>query len=361
MRVRALYNDGRSAASHRVTVAVDPSGLAIMNANDQRVSMWPAAGLELVERPTGRSPFRLSCGGAPPRLTFAAPVIDSFAEYYPDLDRRGAVGLRSWLQMGGWAAGALVFAIVAWLLAAPLAAQYVAALIPDSAKARLGTQLSGQVVAAIAGRDGRVYDDMFCYDEASTGALQQLFSVLAQGPAAGARYGLLAIRGNQPAVLALPGGQIVMSGAVAQTAGSAEALAGILAHEIGHVVADHPLRTMVQWDPVAVLFSLMPLDDGTAAFDASLAAQFLDEGYRESHEEDADAFALRVLNEAGIVAGPYTDFRAARLDADEDTAGPLALMHPVSDDSVDLLREGGTGTYLALEAAQWQVLSGLCG
>ena len=105
----------------------------------------------------------------------------------------------------------------------------------------------------------------------------------------------------------------------------------------------------------------MPLDGSTAAFDASLAAQFLDEGYREAHEEDADAFALQVLNDAGIVAGPYTDFRAARLDADEDTAGPMALLHPVSDDSVDLLREGGAGTYLALDAAQWEVLRGMCG
>ncbi len=28
MRVRALYNDGRSAVSHRVTVGIDASGLA---------------------------------------------------------------------------------------------------------------------------------------------------------------------------------------------------------------------------------------------------------------------------------------------------------------------------------------------
>ena len=58
MRVRALYNDGHAAVSHRVTVAVDAAGLAIMNSEDQRISMWPAAGLELVERPIGRSPFR---------------------------------------------------------------------------------------------------------------------------------------------------------------------------------------------------------------------------------------------------------------------------------------------------------------
>ena len=360
MRVRALYNDGHSAVSHRVTVAVDATGLAIMNSEDQRISMWPAAGLEFVERPIGRSPFRLSCGGAPPRLTFAAPVIDNLAEYFPGLQGRNAIGLKCWLQMGGWAAGALVFAIVTWLLAAPLAAQYVAAIVPDAAKARLGTQISGQVVAAIAARDGRAYDDMFCYDENAVASLQQLFAVLSQGPAADARYGLLAIKGDQPAVFALPGGQIVMSGAMADAAGSAEALAGILAHEIGHVASDHPTRTLLQRDPVAVLFSLLPIDGSTGVFDASLASQFLRDGYRDGHDEDSDAFALEVLNHSGIVTGPYAAFRAARLDADERSADPMVRLHPVSDDSVDRLREGGTGSYLALDAAQWQALRGLC-
>ncbi len=361
MRVRALYNDGRSAVSHRVTVAIDDAGLAVMNSNDQRLSMWPAAGLEIVERPTGRSPFRVGCGGAPPRLTFAAPVIDNLAEYFPDLDLRGAVGLKAWMQMGGWAAGALLVLTVAWLLSAPLVAQYVAAVIPPAAKERLGTRLSGPVVAAIAARDGRAYDDMFCYDEASGAALQQLFAVLSQGPAAGARYGVLAIHGDRPAAFTLPGGQIVMSGALADSAGSAEALAGIMAHEIGHVVLDHPTRDLLLMDPVGVLFSLMPIDGSSTAFDASLAAQFLREGYRESHEEDADAFALDVLNAAGVVAGPYAEFRAARLDIDEDAADFMTRLHPVSDDSVEALRAGGTGTYLALDESQWGALRGLCG
>lgn len=323
--------------------------------------MWPAAGLELVERPIGRSPFRLGCGGAAPRLTFAASVIESFGEYYPGLTLRHAPGPRAWLQMGGWAAGALAFLVVGWLSAAPMLAQSVAAMLPEAATQRLGSQLAGQAVASIAERDGRPYDDMFCYDEASAAALQQLFAVLAQGPAAGVGYRLLAIRGERPVVFALPGGQIIMSGNVATTAGSAETMAGIMAHEIGHVALDHPTRRLLLADPVAVLFSLLPIDGSTVAFDASLAAQFLDGGYRESEGEDADAFALQVLNAGGVVAAPYADFRAARLDLDDDEADPMARMHPVSDDSIDLLRESGAGTYLALDPARWQALRGICG
>ena len=360
MRVRALYNDGRSAVSHRVTVGIDASGLAIMSAEEQRISMWPAAGLTLVERPTGRSPFRLCCGAAPARLTFAAPVIESFAEYFPGLDARNAIGLRAWLQMAGWAAGALVVAFVLWLLSAPLIAQYVAAVFPDIAKTRLGNQLSGQVVAAIADRDDRPYDAMFCYDEAAAGALQQLFAVLAQGEARDVRFGLRAIDSAQPELFALPGGQIVMSGAVPDAAGSAEAMAGLIAHEIGHVAQDHPTRTLLLRDPVAVLFSLLPLDGSSAVFDVSLADQLLRQGFREADEEDAEAFALSVLNGVGIVAGPYAAIRAARLDAGQDTADPIARMHPVSDDSVDMLRDGGQGTYLALPPEQWDALRRLC-
>jgi len=360
MRVRALYNDGRSAVSHRVTVGVDASGLAIMAADERKISMWPAAGLELVERPIGRSPFRLGCGGAAPRLTFAASVIESFAEYYPDLKLRHAPGPKAWMQMGGWAAGALVFSIVGWLLAAPVLAQSVAAMIPEPAKERLGNQLAGQAVAAIAERDGRSYDDMFCYNEASAASLQRLFAILAQGQAANVRFGLLAIDSTQPELFALPGGQIVMSGALPDQAGGAEALAGLMAHEIGHVAMDHPTATLLQRDPVAVLFSLLPLDGSSAAFDASLANQFLEHGYRDSDEEDVEEFALSVLNGIGLLAEPYAVYRAAGVDAADNPPDPVTRMHPVSEGSAAMLQEGGVGRLMALDAVQWQALRQLC-
>ncbi len=360
MRVRALYNDGRSAVSHRVTVAVDASGLAIMAADDRKISMWPAAGLELVERPIGRSPFRLGCGGAAPRLTFAASVIENFEEYYPDLTLRHAPGMRAWLQMGGWAAGALVLLVVGWLFAAPVVAQSVAAMIPDSAKARLGNQLAGQAVASIAARDGRAYEDMFCYDEASAASLQRLFAILAQGRAANTQFGLLAIDSAQPELFALPGGQIVMSGAVPDQAGAAEALAGLMAHEIGHIAMDHPTATLLMRDPVAVLFSLLPLNGSSAAFDTSLANQFLRHGYRDSDEEDVEEFALSLMNSIGLVAEPYAIYRTAGVDATDSPSDPITRMHPVSEDSASLLRDGGVGRLMALDAAQWEALRRLC-
>ena len=360
MRVRALYNDGRVAVSHRVTVGFDASGLAIMGADDRRLDMWPADAVRLAERPTGRSPFRICHTGSAARLTFAAPVIESVAEYFPAVRRRGAVGRTTWLHLGGWAAGALVVAIILLKLTAPLVAQFVAAVIPDPAKARLGTQLSGQMVAAMADRDGRQYNDMFCYDEASAAALQRLFAILAQGRAQDVRFGLLAVDSSRPELFALPGGQIIMSGALPGHAGGAEALAGSMAHEIGHVAFDHPTRTLLLLDPIAVLFSLLPLDGSSAVFDASLADQFLRLGYREADEEDADAFVLELLNGIGIVAAPYAEFRAARLDAGKDTADPIARMHPVSEDGVVLLREGGLGRLLALDAAQWDALRQMC-
>lgn len=360
MRVRALYNDGHSAVSHRVTVAVDASGLAIMAADERKISMWPAAGLELVERPIGRSPFRLGCGGAAPRLTFAASVIESFGEYYPGLELRHAPGMRAWLQMVGWAAGALMFSIAGWLLAAPVLAQAVAAMVPDSAKARLGIQLAGQAVASIAERDGRSYDDMFCYDEASAASLQRLFAILAQGQAADVRFGLLAIDSAQPELFALPGGQIVMSGALPDQAGGAEALAGLMAHEIGHIARDHPTQTLLLRDPVAVLFSLLPPDGSSAAFDASLANQFLRHGYRDSKEEEVEEFALNLLNGIGVVAEPYAVYRAAGVDASDVPADPVTRMHPVTEDSAAMLQEGGVGRLLALDPDQWQALRQLC-
>lgn len=360
MRVRALYNDGRVAVSHRVTVAFDACGLAVMSADDRRLEMWPADALQLAERATGRSPFRICRAGSAARLTFAAAVFDSVAEYFPEVRPRGAVGRNTWLQLCGWAAGALVVAIILLKLTVPLVAELAASAIPEPVKARLGNQLSGQAVAAIAERDGRGYDDMFCYDEASAAALQRLFAILAQGRAETVRFGLLAIDSSQPELFALPGGQIVMSAAFLETAGSAEALAGAMAHEIGHIALDHPTETVLLLDPIAVLFSLLPLNGTSAVFDASLVDQMLRQGYREADEEGADGFALDLLNGIGIDAGPYAEFRAARLEGGAGAADSIARMHPVSADGVTTLREDGLGRLLALDPAQWEDMRRLC-
>lgn len=360
MRVRALYNDGRVAMTYRVTVAFDASGLAIMDDDDARVDLWPPEQLQLIDRPQGRTPFRVCRADQPARLTFAAPVMANIAEYFPHLRPRGALDRRSLIQIGGWAAGALVMAIMLFVFTAPLAAQFAAAVLPETAKTRLGNQLAGQLAAMIATRDERRYEDMFCYDETSAAALRQLFGVLAQGPARNVRFGLRAIDSAQPELFALPGGQIVMSGAVPDTAGGPAALAGLMAHEIGHVADDHPTRMLLLMDPVAVLLSLLPVNAPPGVFDASLAHQFVRLGYREAFEEDAEVFALEALNGVELLAGPYTDFRAARVDAGEGSSDPIARMHPGSEDSVAMLREGATGGLRPLDAAQWNDLRKLC-
>ncbi len=68
---------------------------------------------------------------------------------------------------------------------------------------------------------------------------------------------LIAVNSPQVNAFALPGGVIVVLRGQIEAATSPEELAGVLAHELGHVVARHAMVGAVSEYPVALTFSLL--------------------------------------------------------------------------------------------------------
>ncbi|NNG03590.1 MAG: hypothetical protein HKM95_05745 [Inquilinus sp.] len=357
MRVRALYNDGRRAATHRVTVAIDETGLIVMTGDERRVALWPAGRLRLVERPPGRGPFRVACAEIDGRLTFAAPVLENLHEYYPRLPDREGIDLLGWAKMAGWAAGALIFLLVAFNLATAGLARQAAALVPQAAASALGDRLAGQIVASLAEREARPVDAMTCAQPEALAALGELLGILAQGPGREVGFAVRAIDTAEADLLALPGGQILLSGGAVAAAGDAETLAGLLAHQIGHVALDHPTARLLRTDPAGTLFALTADGAAGGAFSASLAVQLRRLPHEDGAERAADRFAVQLLNHVGVVAGPYAAWRATG----SAVPGPgFTTLHPTDADDAEALRRSGIGQYAALAPERWQALAGLC-
>jgi Zn-dependent protease with chaperone function len=129
---------------------------------------------------------------------------------------------------------------------------------------------------------------------------------------------------------ALPGGTIVMTDGLVESAAREnlpdEALVGVLAHEIGHVVHRHTTRMLVEQGVLNIGLGLA-LGDASSllSFGSSLLTGL---AYRRGHETEADCFAVRVMARAGLPAGPMADLllamegrRAAREGAGKDGAG----------------------------------------
>jgi Zn-dependent protease with chaperone function len=115
--------------------------------------------------------------------------------------------------------------------------------------------------------------------------------------------------GMGPNAFALPGGSIVMTDDMVAAAAKQnlpdDALVGVLAHEIGHVMHRHTTRMIVEQGVLNVGLGLALGDVSTVVSMAGSALTGL--AYRRSHETEADCFAAALMRRAGLPVAPMAD------------------------------------------------------
>ncbi len=160
---------------------------------------------------------------------------------------------------------------------------------------------------------------------------------------------------------ALPGGAIVLTDglveAAAQKALADDALVGVLAHEIGHVMYRHTTRMLVEQ---AVLNVGLGLALGDVSSLVSIGGSLLTGmAYRRSHEREADCFAAALMRKARLPTAPMADLllgieqardakaaseehagRAPSPDAGASALANLFSSHPATAERARQLKQG---------------------
>jgi len=120
---------------------------------------------------------------------------------------------------------------------------------------------------------------------------------------------------------ALPGGQVVMTDGLVQAAAKQgladDALVGVLAHEIGHVVHRHTTRMLVEQGVLQMGLGLALGDvSGVLSTGGALLTGL---HYRRGHEREADCFAIGLMRHATLPTAPMGTLLLA-IARDEDEA-----------------------------------------
>ena len=133
----------------------------------------------------------------------------------------------------------------------------------------------------------------------------------------------LEFRSGMPAnAFALPGGTVVMTDAIVQAAAdkgiSDDALVGVLAHEIGHVVHRHGMRMVVEQGVLNMGLGLALGDvSGVVSTGATLLTS---RAYSRSHEREADCYAIALMRPGIAAHGPMGQLLLAIAHDEEDEA-----------------------------------------
>jgi beta-barrel assembly-enhancing protease len=170
---------------------------------------------------------------------------------------------------------------------------------------------------------------------------------------------------------ALPGGQVVLYRGLIAQAQTAEEVAGVLAHEFGHVQRYHGNQALIRHFGAGIFLEGLGGDIGT------LAATGLFLSNTRAAEREADEEAIRFLTGSKVSATGVSEFfarlegKAARgkpaekgeaVDSGTDLVD-LISTHPPDTDRQRRFAEAAR-TYTAtplLNDSQWQALKAICG
>ena len=270
---------------------------------------------------------------------------------------------RSWSALSlRWAAllavsVALLLAVLVFVL--PRFAEHAARLVPARWEESVGEGLVGPVVRQLAWLDGTENAE-FCTAPRGREALDELVQRLTP-PEWPHRVRIRVANLQMVNAFALPGGQILLSEGLLRFVESPDEVAGIIAHEMGHVLHRHSTAAMIEALSLGFLFGVMLGDLGTSAI-GSAGETLVRLSFSREAESAADASAVRLLKRAGVATQGLVDF-IERMDRDiGDVPASLALLstHPRNMSRIRDLKHGSVAGQPVLGNGEWWSLRQVC-
>jgi Zn-dependent protease with chaperone function len=192
-------------------------------------------------------------------------------------------------------------------------------------------------------------------------ALKMLTERLRAASSLGIEADIAVLESKVPNAIALPGGKIYLFQGLLEEAESTDEIAGVLAHEIGHVAHRDGLRKLIQAGGTSYLLGLL-FGDVTGGGAIVLVSRYLvDSAYSREAETSADEFAGRAMVALGRPAHPMA--LLLKRVVGNDSNGPAFLStHPVTQQRLKALEKqtpSSMGGPLLIEE-EWRALKEIC-
>lgn len=141
---------------------------------------------------------------------------------------------------------------------------------------------------------------------------------------------------------ALPGGQIFITQALLRLLESEDELAGVLGHEVGHVLARHSAEHLAKQQLTQSLIGAVAIGSGSyeTAQLAQLAGSLVNMKHGRDDELESDSFGLRLMREAGYDPRAMISVMQKLEKASGDSRQPeFASTHPNPGNRIQRIKE----------------------
>jgi len=358
MSYRAIYFDGSTAERQEVIIRFKRRKLDICMLSNRQIASWPFRRLERVE-PVGKHfPLRLRCKRKPnARLVLSdESVILVMAERLPRLfkDQHANRGLLH----GALTLALFTTTIVAVLfLTIPRLAKPIAQSVPVEWEEEIGKATLHSLTKKWPVCEGE-----------GTRALQELSQRLERVAGVRSTVKIYVVRAKVLNAFAMPGDYMLVTDSLIDFMEGPDELAGVLAHEMGHLVLRHPLEGVLSQMGVALF--LNAISGGGSTELVNIGTMIASISYTRDYERQADQLGLKILNRAQISTQGYADLFVRLTEkerkelanaSDVLDLNSLLRTHPFASERAQLaLRTPTQGSAPSLTPAQWQSITRLC-
>ena len=368
-RGTAIYFDGTCSARQEVDVEAAATGLRItaQKPAGRLLDEWAYAELRRMSAPDGV--LRLGrCGETLlARLEIRDPALACAIEDRAEtLDRGGAGERRLRRKIIGLSFAAGVSLVLTAIYGMPALVTRLVPFVPISVEHRLGEAVDKNVHAAL---DSHHLGAAFTCGRGANelegrAALDKLVGKLETAAALPLPLDVDVVRRAEPNALALPGGHIYVNSGLVDQARSADELAGVMAHEMGHIAHRDGTRVALQTAGLSFLFGMM-LGDFVGGGAVIIAAKtVLKSSYSRRVEGAADAYSVALMQKAG--GDPHAlGVILGRIAGKEHGRGHgMALLrdHPETSDRIAAINAVvvTAAPVPLLDVAEWSALKQIC-
>jgi Zn-dependent protease with chaperone function len=348
----AIYFDGTSSRRRAVSLAFKDQ--LEINDDARTLAAWSYADIRRADSPSGT--LRLTCLAAPvlARLEIRdTAVAAALTGRCSELDRNFP-GRHGIARIVGWSLAAAISIVAVVLVGVPLAADRLTPLVPQAFERRLGDVAEGQVKTMFGGK--------VCDNAAGQAAFTRLVNTLGESAGMDTSIQSAVLSTPVPNAFALPGGKVFLFDGLLAKAESPDEIAGVLAHEFGHLRHRDSMRNLIYNGGTSFLIGLLFGDITGSGALIFASRSFVTASYSREAEQNADTFSIDVMHRLGRSPKPMGELMFRVTGKQADSSLSFLAGHPLTEDRLARMShedQPPSGPPL-LTAEEWASLKAIC-
>ncbi len=365
--VAGRFYDGKTSRVHAVEVEVTGAGVEggfvfiREREGGRELARWARSELVLV--PGDPAALRLGSQLADPaaRLVVEAPeAVAALREALPGLTAIRRRHRARQVRFITASTAALAAVIAAFVFGVPLIARQVVAIIPPPWEADMGERIHAQVEEIFAGGGTLARCDSNPRSPGNRAIAKFVKRTLGpEGSPFEVRVDV--VRSDVPNAFALPGGRAYYFSALLETSDDPNAFAGVLAHELGHIVNRHGMEHAIATAGTGLLVGMVLGDVTGLSVGAIVGQGLVNSHFSRDAERAADEFAIAAARRLDFdITALGKVLEAIAADTAMDRSMSLLATHPLTEERTELLASADTGRGDAFTPAEWRAIRGMC-